>query len=116
MSSKTIIPEVEIKIGNNLYIQIKDVSFIPADKGVYSIRLEDCYPPEPAECDWKNENAKLVIKKFEYVETDEFAKQILGINKAKKLVSEKEFPVDDGFVYEYYDQIITAVEEMKNNE
>lgn len=112
--SSIIIPEVEIEIGENLYLQIKDVSFIPADPGRISSRPEDSYEPQPAQCDWKNENAKLVIKKFEWIENkDVFTSLILGLNKLKKLVSEKEFPVDDSFVYEYYQDIITAIEEME---
>ena len=107
MSSKTIIPEVTIEIGDNLYLQIKDVSFIPADPGRISSRPEDSYEPKPAECDWKNDNAKLVIKKFEYIMPTDGLKR-----KVKKLVSEKEFSVDDSFIYEYYNDIITAIEEM----
>jgi len=102
---KIIIPEVEIELGDNLYLRITDVSFLPAVKGYTSGMPEDCYKGEPAECDWKNENAKLIIKE----------KIFIGMskdNKTKKYEwKEKEFPVDDGFVYEYYEQIITAIEE-----
>jgi len=113
--SKMIIPEVEIEIGDNLYLQIKDVSFVPFKKGVTSALPEDCYPDEPAECDWKNENAKLVIKKYEYV--DRFIDRIPAkFSKIKKLASEKEFDVDDSFVYEYYEQIILQIEEDLQND
>jgi len=102
---KYIIPEVEIEIGDNLYLRITDVSFLPAVKGCRTCLPEDSLPDEPAECDWRNENAKLIIKE----------KIFIGMgkdNKTKKYEwKEKEFPVDDGFVYEYYEQIITAIEE-----
>ena len=62
--SKMIIPEVEIEIGENLYLQIKEVSFIPFKAGYISGRPEDCYEDEPAECNWKDDNCKLVIKDF----------------------------------------------------
>jgi len=102
---KYIIPEVTVEIGDNLYLRITDVSFLPAVKGVTSALPEDCFPDEPAEYDWRNENAKLIIKE----------KIFIGMSKDNKIKKyewkEKEFPVDDGFVYEYYKQIITAIEE-----
>jgi len=107
--SKMIIPEVEIEIGDNLYIQIKDVSFIPFKAGYISGRPEDCYPEEPAECDWKNENAKLVIKK--QILTGWETENDISVRKAITRTDEKEFDVDDSFVYEYYNQIISQVEE-----
>jgi hypothetical protein len=107
MSSKTIIPLVEIELADNLYLQIKDVSFIPSKKGNTVALPENSYPNEPSECDWKNENAQLVIKKFE--------KKWDAIGRPfYKCVSEKEFPVDDSFVYEYYSDIIEAIENMEN--
>lgn len=112
---KMLIPEVAIELGDDLYLQIKDVSFIPFKKGYISGLPEDCYEDEPAECDWLNENAKLVIKK----------KRIIGYADStlypmiKKVplydVSEKEFDVDDSFVYEYYDKIIEQIEEDLSN-
>jgi hypothetical protein len=103
---KTTIPFVEIELADNLYLQIKDVSFIPSKKGVYNRRPENCYPEDPSEIDWKNENAQLVIKKFEK-KLDFLGKSYL------KCISEKEFPVDDSFVYEYYSDIIEAIENME---
>lgn len=113
MSKKCIIPEVEIGIGENIFIRITDVSFIPTRPAYISGRPEDCYEAEPAVCDWGKENAQLVIRKYEYVPTDMFVRDILRREKVKRLVSEKEFPVDDSFVYEYYQDIITAIEEME---
>jgi len=104
---KYIIPEVTVEIGDNLYLRITDVSFLPASKGVTSALPEDCFPDEPAEASWLHSNAQLVIKE----------KIFIGMskdNKTKKYEwKEKEFPVDDSFVYEYYEQIITAIEENK---
>jgi len=103
---KIIIPEVEIEIGDNLYLRITDVSFLPAVKGYTSGMPEDCYPDEPAEIDWDNKNAQLVIKEFKFKPTMENSRM-----RFVDSVKEKEFPVDDSFVYEYYEQIITAIEE-----
>lgn len=111
--SSIIIPEVEIEIGDNLYLKIKEVSFIPKDTGYISGRPEDSREPQPAECDWKNENAQLVIRKTVFVCTERVDE--MTIRKIYRQ-DEKEFPVDDSFVYEYYNDIITAIEEMKNNE
>ena len=112
--SKMIIPEVEIEIGENLYLQIKDVSFIPFKKGCTSALPEDSYEDEGADCDWLKENAKLVIKKFEY-KLAPYNNPLTG-KKTKRLISEKEFPVDDSFVYEYYEQIILQIEEDLQND
>ena len=109
MSSKTIIPEIEIKIGDNLYIQIKDISFIPAKKGVYDALPENCYPDEPAEADWLKENAKLVIKKKKVTNFSQVLEGAKGITKEY----EYEYIVEDDFFCEYYDQIIKAIEEME---
>jgi hypothetical protein len=104
---KHIIPSVDINIGEDLFIRITDVSFIPAVRGCYSAAPEDCYEDEPAECDWNSKNAKLIKTE----------KIFIGMSQDKKTKKyewkEKEFPVDDSFVYEYYDAIIESIEEMK---
>jgi len=92
---KIIIPLVEVEIGENLFIRIKDISFIPAERGVTSALPENCYPDEPAEIDWLKENAKLIITKGK---------------------DEKEFDIDDSFVCEYYDLIIENIENMEDKE
>jgi hypothetical protein len=109
---KIIIPEVEFSIGENLYLRIENVSFLPATQGRYSGAPEDCYEAEPAECDWLEHNASLVLvkrvmKKMNYAD-------IMTGKKPEYEIVRKDFPVDDTFVYEYYDQIIEAIEEMKN--
>jgi len=108
------IPLVEFEIGDNLYIQIKDVSFIPAIKGRYSGDPYDCYPAEGAECDWIDENAKLVYKEkkcdMNFTEMMEYRKS----NRSFKYRTiEHEFSVDDSFFYMYYDLIIEAIENME---
>lgn len=114
--SKMIIPEVSIGIGENLYLQIKDVSFIPFKKGCTSALPEDCYEDEPAECDWKNENAKLVIKKKRITGYADSTLYPMIKKVALYDISEKEFEVDDSFVYEYYEQIILQIEEDLQND
>jgi len=114
MSRKCIIPFIEVEIGENLFIQIKDVSFIPGKPAYISGRPEDCYEAEPAECDWLNENAKLVYKEkkvdMTYTEMMEYRK---ANRPFKYKIIEHEFMVDDSFFYMYYDQIIETIEGME---
>lgn len=115
MSKKMLIPIVELELGDNLYIQIKDVSFTPFEEGCTSALPEACSPDDPAECSWKNENTHLIIKRkkidMTYTEILEFRK--LGKQFRYKTL-ELEYPVDDGFVYEFYDKIIDQIEEDLN--
>ena len=117
MSRKNIMPFVELEIGENLYIQIKDVSFIPATKGVYNALPENCYPAEGAECDWLKENAKLVYKEkkvdMTYAEMIEYRK---ANRPFKWKTIEHEFTVDDSFFYMYYDMIIETIENMERDQ
>jgi len=114
--SKMIIPEVEIELGDNLYLQIKDVSFIPFKKGVTDRLPWDCYEDEPAECDWVKENAKLIVKEkkidMTYTEMMNYRKE--GRPFKYKTI-EHEFSVDDSFFYMYYDRIIEQIEEDLSN-
>lgn len=106
------IPELTIEIGDNLYLRIKDVSFIPMQVGKFGGLPENCYPDEPAEIDWKDENACLVRSVTKIVELHVKSN---GENSRFKTV-EEEFPVDDSLVYSYYDEIITQIEEDLENE
>lgn len=91
-----IIPEVEFEIGHNLYLRIRDVSYLPAVKGCTSCLPEDSYEDEPAEVSWDNNNACIIIYK-----------------KEKGVKKEYEFSIDDNLCYHYYEQIIEAIEEME---
>jgi len=115
MMSKMIIPEVEICIGENLYLQIKDVSFIPFKKGVTSALPENCYPDEPAQASWKDENCRLIIKKKE-MERPLGWYQLRGI-PVKMIKKEYDFDCDPALAAEYYDKIIEQIEEdLKNDQ
>lgn len=102
---KIIIPIVELEIGFDLYLRITDVSFIPGRPAYINGRPEDCYPEEPAECDWSKDNAHLVIKKKVFI-----GMSVRYPSKKAYRIDEHEFDVDDSFVYEYYDKIIEAIE------
>jgi len=110
---KMIIPKVSIELGDNLYIQIKDVSFIPFKAGYISGRPEDCYPEEPAECDWKDENAKLVIKKRVRLTSNT---DLLNSLKLEYGIKEYDFDCDPALAAEYYEQIISQIEEDLQND
>jgi len=111
--SKMIIPEVEIELGDNLYLQIKDVSFIPESKGVYNKLPEDCYPAEPAEASWKDENCRLVIKKKKMTNSLDFLN--MGV---KPIFDTKEydFDCDPALAADYYSLIILQIEEDLQND
>jgi hypothetical protein len=89
------IPEIEIEIGDNLYLQISDLTFTPFKKGYISGPPEDCYEDEGAEADWKDEDCQLLLIK----------------NKINHY-----YDIDSNFVNEYYDQIILACEEYLNEQ
>lgn len=109
---KMIIPEVEIEIGDNLYLQIKDVSFIPFKKGYISGDYEDCYPDDPAEADWKDENCRLVIRKKKMTNSHDFLN--MGV---KPIFDTKEydFDCDPALAAEYCSLIILQIEEDLSN-
>jgi len=111
MIRKHTIPFIELELADNLYIQIKDVSFIPSRPAYISGRPEDCYEAEGAECDWLKENAKLVIKKREMKESLAYYQR--EKKKVEMVTREYEFEVVDSFFYEYYDLIIEAIEGME---
>jgi len=116
MSKKYKIPLVELELADNLFIQIKDVSFIPGRPAYISGLPEDCYEAESAECDWLKENAKLVIRTKEIDMTyEELCNRLRDKenNPMKYKTIEHEFTVDDSFFYEYYDEIIEAIENME---
>ena len=98
------IPQVEIEIGENLFLRIEDVSFEPFRPGYISGLPEDCYSAEPAEADWKTENAKLIVKKQKCI-----------WNTVKLKVDHKDeeivFTCPLGLDQEYYFDIIEEIEE-----
>lgn len=85
------IPEIEIEIGENLYLQISDLTFTPFKPGYISGPPEDCYEDEPAECNWSDKNVKLFFTDIEY-----------------------DYPKDLADVY--YDDIINKCEEYLNEQ
>lgn len=112
----TTIPRVEIEIGENLYLRIENVSFLPRQIGYIGGRPEDCYPDEPAECDWQAKNAKLIYKEkkcdMTYTEMIEYRK---ANRPFKYKTIEHEFTVDDNFFYLYYETIIETIENMEDD-
>lgn len=103
---KIFIPEVEIEIGDNLYLRITELSFSPAIPGYISSRPEDCYEPVPACASWKDENCHLTKK----------SKKIKGpiFGEGGKMEFENvtlDFMCEPALSEEYYDQIIEAIEQ-----
>jgi len=109
MSKKIIVPEVDVEIGENLFLRLKEVRYFPGDPGKTTGAYEDCYPPTDPEIDWKDENACLLIRKVKYVTTD-------GGKSTAKKVDEYDFSIDPSFVCEYYDAILEATEEILNEQ
>lgn len=102
---KIIIPEVEIEIGENLYLRLREVTFFPGDSGKFSGAPEDCYPPTDPEIDWKDENAMLIIRKVKYIKKGDIV---------EKDVKEYDYPVEAHFTGEYYDLLLDRAEEVLN--
>ena len=106
---KTTIDRVEIEIGDNLFIRIDNVSFIPSKAGYISGRPEDCYEDEPAECSWRDEDCKLIIKKKTCITTH---MEMLKGMKPQFKIMEFDYECDPALAAEYYDLIIEAIEQM----
>ena len=60
------ISEVEIEIGDNLFLHINDLDFTPETPDYISGPPEDCYQGEGAGVDWKDENCTLIYRSKEY--------------------------------------------------
>jgi hypothetical protein len=103
----TTISRVEIEIGDNLYLRIDNVSFLPARPGYISGRPEDCYEDEPAVAEWKDEDCKLVIKKKVCSNFGNIFKD----GKVQFEDKEYDFECDPSLAAEYYEQIIETIEE-----
>lgn len=86
------IDQVEIEIGDNLFLRISDVTLTPGRPGRYSGAPEDCYPEDPAEIDW---NACRLVK---------YSGKIESL-----------FQCDDLLSNEYYDELLDqALEDVVN--
>ena len=94
--------DIKYEIGNNIFISIKNVSYVPGRLGHFSGRPEDCYPDEPAEIDWKDEDCKIVV---------EFTEPKLVDGKTVRVKKEKEFDCDPELAYHFYTELIEETEE-----
>ena len=52
---------IQIEIGEGLYLKIKNVKYTSGSSGYTSGRPEDCYEAEPPEIDWKESDAFLIL-------------------------------------------------------
>jgi len=107
MSKKITIPEVDIEIGNDLYVRIKEVSYTPGAPEVRYYKDGSGSPADSPEIDWVE--SMLVIKKFEYIPKPSF-----NGRTTKVLKDEYDFSVDEEFANNYYDAILEATEEILN--
>lgn len=86
------IDQLEIEIGDNLFLRISDVTLTPGRPGRYSGAPEDCYEDEPPELDWKSQ---CLVKYSKY--------------RGEKV--ELTSTIDNNFTAEYYDELLdTALE------
>jgi len=105
--------DVELEIGENLFLRIDNVSYVAGEPAYTSGLPEDCHDGSSAEVDWKSDDAKLVYKQSQidmtYAEMMEFRKMDKPF---KYKIVEHEFPVPDDLAVLYYDQIIDYIEEV----
>ena len=73
--------DIQIEIGEDLYLKIENAKFTPGKPGYISGRPEDCYEAEPPEIDWPEKD--VYLKSGEY-----------------------KFPCPDGFATLYYEQLL----------
>lgn len=72
---------IQIEIGEGLYLKIKNVKYTSGSSGYTSGRPEDCYEAEPPEIDWHEKDV--------YLESGEYT-----------------FPCPKGFAILYYEQLL----------
>ncbi len=83
------IDQLEIEIGDNLFLRISDVTLTPGRPGRYSGAPEDCYEDEPPELDWK----------YSY---------LIKYSKYNGKPVELSSGLDDMVANEYYDELLDA--------
>jgi len=90
------VDQLEIEIGDNLFLRISDVTLTPGRPGRYSGAPEDCYEDEPPELDWK----------YSY---------LIKYSKYNGKTVELSSGLDDMVANEYYDELLDqALEDVVN--
>lgn len=111
MSKKITVPEVDIEIGENLYLRLKEVSYYPGSPAVMYYKDGSGSPEDPAEIDWKEQC--LIIRKVSYKNV---YSEILNKNVMSKDINDYDFSIDDEFANNYYDELLEATEEILNEQ
>lgn len=101
---KLYVPRVELEIGEDLYLVVSNIDYIPGDPGKYSGLPEDCYEATGPEVDWKDEDAKLMYREH---------RSVFSMEKMTKVreVVEHFYPCPKNLAGHYIDAIIDACEE-----
>jgi len=81
------ISQVEIEIGDNLYLRISDVTLTAGRPARISGRPEDCYPEDPAEIEWKYQH-------------------LIRYSKYNGKPVELSSGLDDNVANDYYDELL----------
>jgi hypothetical protein len=90
------ISQVEIEIGDNLFLRITDVTLTPGTPGKYSGDPYDCCQEEPTEIDWKSS-------------------YLVKYSKHNGRPVEIACELADGFAEQYYDNLVDqALEDVIN--
>jgi hypothetical protein len=93
---KSIIMNIDVPIGDNLYLRVDNLKYTPGTPGYISGRPEDCYEAENSEVDWDDKDTYLVYKIMKIIKN--------GDKKSQGFV-EHVYKAPDKFSDHYYDDI-----------
>lgn len=101
--NKLYVPRVELEIGEDLYLVVSNIDYIPGDPGKYSGLPEDCYEATGPEVYWKNEDAKLMYGELRSVFSFEKMRSVREIH-------DHYYNCPKGLDEQYLDKIIDECE------
>lgn len=112
MGRSVLLEKVEIEIGDNLFLEVKDVLFNPGTDGYISGLPEDCYEATDPEIEWTgSEDTVSIIHRETIYKTRSNPNDPL-IKLGDK---EKSYKVSAYFANHYYEELLTEAEEQYKN-
>lgn len=102
-------PKIELEIGENLFLRIEFVDYVPMKAGRYCDIPEKCYQDEPSEVNFDDDDVKLVVVRRRY---DPSIMSEPDVSKWKYKDIETVLPAPKGFADMYMDQICDEADRL----
>lgn len=94
----------QIELADSLYLEVRNIDYIPGDPGKYSGLPEDCYEATGPELDFKNEDCYLLFKETKTIHRYE--------QKPIKEIVDHYYECPKGMVDFYEDALIDECERI----